>query len=243
MPGGTSDSDARSNETPSTETQDARGGTSGDGAGCFPAVLAATVLMGIVMCITFGFAGYAIFQKRGDLAVRTLRGTMLSEIEQSRLDPETKQAVAERLSNLADDIESNKLGNWEAGGAMNRLVRSPLLRWGDLVAVDAWASQNLPTADYPEFHKQITRFYRAAELDRAISTDIHDLLLSVTAGDPNQMLGRLKPTLTDHDVRQVGLCAKLVADRAEIPDQVFDAVSLTKIVDRLIEVGIREGST
>ncbi|MGV3484996.1 MAG: hypothetical protein ACO1RT_11315 [Planctomycetaceae bacterium] len=214
-----------------------------ESAGCFPAILAATLLLGMVMFLTFGFAGYVIFQKRGDLAVRTLRGTILPEVEQSRLDPETKQAVMQRLTALTDDIEQKKLENWQAGGAMNRLVRSPLLRWGDLVAVDAWAAKNLPAADYPEFHKQVTRFLRAAELDRAISSDIHDVLVTVTQGDPGMMLGRLKPKLVESDVREVGIRAKLVADRAEIPDQVFDNVSLPKIVDRLIELGIREGST
>lgn len=217
--------------------------TRAESAGCFPAVLAATVLLGMVMFLTFGFAGYLIFQKRGDLAVRTLRGTILPEIEQSRLDPRTKQSVMESLTKLAEDIESEKLENWQAGGAMNRLVRSPLLRWGDLAAVDAWASENLPADEYAEFHKQVTRFFRGAELDRVISTDIHDVLVTVTAGEPGMMLGRLESPLVASDVREVGLRAKLVADRAEIPDQVFENVSLPQIVDRLIEVGTREGST
>jgi hypothetical protein len=214
-----------------------------ESAGCFPAVLAATVLMGIVLFVTFGFAGYLIFQKRGDLAARTLRGTMVQELEQSRLDPETKKAVIGSLVSVADDIEGEKLEPWQAGGVMNRLVRSPLLRWGDLQAVDAWAAENLPQDEYPEFHKQVTRFFRAAELDRALASDLQDILLMVTAGDPREMLGRLKPDFTVEEVREVGLRAKLVGDRAEIPDKTFEGVSLPKMVDRLIELGAREGST
>jgi len=214
-----------------------------EGAGCFPAVLAATLLMGMVLFLTFGFAGYLIFQKRGDLAARTIRGTILSELEQSRLDPETKSAVIGQMTTLVDDIESKKLENWQAGGVMNRLVRAPLLRWGDLQAVDGWAKENLPEPEFAEFHKQVTRFFRAAELDRAIASDLQDVLVTVTGGDPAMMLGRLKSNLTKDNVREVAVRAKLVADRAEIPDQVFDDVSLPKIVDRLIETGIREGST
>ena len=78
-----------------------------ESAGCLPAILAATALMGMVLFISFGFAGYLIFQKRGDLAVRSLRGTLATELEQSRLDPQTKQAVIERLNRLADDIENH----------------------------------------------------------------------------------------------------------------------------------------
>jgi hypothetical protein len=147
-----------------------------ESAGCFPAVLAATVLMGIVLFITFGFAGYLIFQKRGDLAARTLRGTMIAELEQSRLNPATKDEVIGTLESLATDIEAKKYSNWQAAGVMNRIVRSPLLRWGDLQAVDAWAATNLPQSDYAEFHKQVTRFFRAAELDRAIASDLQDIL-------------------------------------------------------------------
>jgi hypothetical protein len=199
--------------------------------------------MGIVLFVTFGFAGYLIFQKRGDLAARTIRGTMVQELEQSRLDPDTKKAVIGSLVSVADEIESEKLEPWQAGGVMNRLVRSPMLRWGDLQAVDAWAAEKLPQDEYPEFHKQVTRFFRAAELDRALASDLQDILLTVTAGDPREMLGRLKPEFTVEEVREVGLRAKLVGDRAEIPDKVFEDVSLPKMVDRLIELGAREGST
>jgi hypothetical protein len=214
-----------------------------ESAGCFPAVLAATLLMGMVLFITFGFAGYLIFLKRGDLAARTLRGTIIPEYEQSRLSPEEKSVVIRRFTRLAEDIENKKLENWQAGGVMNRLIRAPLLRWGDLQAVDAWAKANFAEADYAAFHKQISRFFRAAELDRAIASDLQDILATVTGGDPAMMLGRLKPELVESDVREVAVRAKLVADRAEIPDQTFEDVSLPKIIDRLIETGMRDGTT
>ena len=214
-----------------------------ESAGCFPAVLAATVLMGIVMFLSFGFAGYLIFQKRGDLAARTLRGSIIPELSQSRLDPETKQAVIKSLEAVATDIDDKKIENWQAGGLMNRLVRSPLLRWGDLVAVDAWASDKLPPEEYAEFHKQVSRFFRAAELDRAIASDLQDLLMTVSVNDPTTALGRLKSELVESDVREVAVRAKIVAARAEIPDQVYEKISLPDIVERLIETGIREGAT
>ena len=214
-----------------------------ESAGCFPAVLAATILMGIVLFLTFGLAGYLIFQKRGDLAVRTLRASIIPELAQSRLDPETKQAVIEQLEMVAKDIDDKRLENWQAGGVMNRLVRSPLLRWGDLVAVDAWAEVNLPQADYDEFHKQVSRFFRAAELDRAIASDLQDLLVTVTVSDPTTALGRLKSELVEADVLEVAVRARIVAIRAEIPDQSFEKVSLPKIVERLIETGMSDGAT
>jgi len=214
-----------------------------ESAGCFPAVLAATVLMGMVLFLSFGFAGYLIFQKRGDLAARTLRGSIIPELAQSRLDPETKQAVIKSLESVAQDIDDKKIENWQAGGLMNRLVRSPMLRWGDLVAVDTWASEKLPPDEYAEFHKQISRFFRAAELDRAIASDLQDLLMTVSVNDPATALGRLKSELVESDVREVAVRAKIVAARAEIPDQVYEKVSLPDIVERLIETGMREGAT
>ena len=214
-----------------------------ESAGCFPAVLAATALMGIVLFLSFGFAGYLIFQKRGDLAARTLRGSIIPELSQSRLDPETKQAVILRLESVAKDIEDKKIENWQSGGLMNRLVRSPLLRWGDLIAVDAWAAEKFPADEYAEFHKQVSRFFRAAELDRAIAIDLQDLLATVSVNDPATALGRLKSELLESDVREVAVRAKIVAARAEIPDRVFEKVSLPDMVDRLIEIGMSEGPT
>ncbi len=199
--------------------------------------------MGMVMFLMFGFAGWLIFQKRGELAARTLRATMIPELEQSRLDPRTKRDVIESLRIVAADIDAQRYNDWQAAGILNRLVRSPLLRWGDLVAVDQWASENLSGDDRDAFHKQITRLMRAVAMDRAIASDLHDVLLTVTASDPREMLGRLKSPLLADDVREVAVRAKLVGDRAEIPDQTFDDISLTEIVERLIEVGARDGST
>jgi len=213
------------------------------GPGCFPAVLAATLLMGMALFLTFGFAGYLIFQKRGDLAVRTLRGTMVSALEQSRMTPDLKSAIIGRLTTLADDIEAGKVENWQAGGVMNRLIQAPILRWGDLQAVDVWAMENMDAASYQETHKQFTRFFRAAELDRGIASDLQDILRPVTGGDPNLMLGQLRIVYTEAEVLEVAMRAKIVGDRAEIPDQVFENVSLTVVVDRLIETGMRDGAT
>src|SRR5690606_14662621 len=139
-----------------------------EGPGCLPAVLAATLLLGIVLFITFGFSAWLIFQKRGDLAVRTLRATIIPELEQSRLAPEDKQAVVGELSG-------------PAGGIMQRLITSPLMRWADLLSVQRWAAANLPANQAEHAEQQISRFFRAVELDRVVARDIHDVLAPVSS--------------------------------------------------------------
>jgi len=226
---------------PST-TEQLRGVADTEGAGCMPAILAATVLMGIIFFIAFAFSAWLIFQKRGDLAARTIRATIIPELEQSRLDPEEKTAVVKELSNLADDIEAEMYENWQAGGIMQRLINIPLMRWGDLEAVAVWAEKNLPDDQRKDASKQFSRFFRAVELDRAISRDIHEILAPVATPENASGFVQLRSDLNDQDVAEVVRRCKLVADRAEIPDQAFDRVSLTQIVRRQIEAGGRDGA-
>jgi hypothetical protein len=223
-------------------TETLRGVDDTEGAGCMPAILAATVLMGIVFFIAFGFSAWLIFQKRGDLASRTIRATIIPELEQSRLDPAEKTSVVKELTLLADDIEGGMYENWQAGGIMQRLINMPLMRWGDLEAVAAWAEKNLPEDQRENASKQVSRFFRAVELDRAVARDIHEILAPVATAENAGGFVQLRSDLNEKDVAEVVLRCKLVADRAEVPDQTFDRVSLTQIVRRQIEAGGRDGA-
>jgi len=251
QPAGSSLSDQRhagltgqlpASEHPADTATASRPTESPQGAGCLPAILAATVLMGIVFFIVFGFSAWLIFQKRGDLASRTLRATIIPQLEQTRLDPDEKQQVIRQLSDLADDLDAGLYENWQAGGIMQRLIDTPMMRWGDLVAVDGWAGKNLPEAQQADANKQISRFFRAVELEQAGGRDIHDVLLPV-ASPPNAMgFVGLRPDLDADSVADVVKRAKLVADRAQIPDQPYEPVSLARVVRRQIEIGGREGA-
>lgn len=213
------------------------------GPGCLPGVLAATLLMGVVCFILFAVSAWLIFQKRGDLASRTLRGTVIPELEQSRLGPEEKRLVIDQLTTLAADLEAGRYENWQAGGIMQRLINSPMMRWGDLLAVAAWAEANLPEPERAEASKQISRFFRAAELDRAVARDLHDILAPVATGESTTGFVQLRSDLTVEAVAEVVKRSRLVADRAAVPDQNFPAVSLAEVVRRQIEIGGRDGAT
>jgi|GEM_PF-1022279 len=212
------------------------------GPGCLPAVLAATLLLGMVLFITFGFSAWLIFQKRGELAVRTLRATVIPELEQSRLAPEDKQAVVAELSTLADDIDQGMYENWQAGGIMQRLITSPLMRWADLLTVQRWAVANLPAEQAEDAERQFSRFFRAVELDRVVARDIHDVLAPVSSKQDANGFVQLRSDLQAEDVLEAAQRAKLVADRAEVPEQTFAPVALPDYVRRQIEIGGRDGA-
>jgi hypothetical protein len=132
--------------------------------------------------------------------------------------------------------------NWQAGGIMQRLINMPLMRWGDLEAVSAWAEKNMPEGERENAVKQVSRFFRAVELDRAVARDIHEILAPVATAENAGGFVQLRSDLNEKDVAEVVLRCKLVADRAEVPDQTFDRVSLTQIVRRQIEAGGRDGA-
>ena len=198
-----------------------------DAVGCFPAVMAASVLMGIAMFITFAFATWLIFQKRGDLAVRTIRATIVSELEQSRLDAKTKSEVISQLRFLADDIEAGRVEDKQAVNVLQQLLQSPLLRWGDLTALDEWVKANGSADEAASFHRDCTRFFRAAELGKANAADLQDILAPVSEAPPGAYLYKLKTEIEPADWAEVQTRCRIIAKRAEVPDQVFDDVLLT----------------
>ncbi len=235
------------------------------GAGCMPAVLAATVLMGIIGFLTCGVTTWMLFGKRTELAIRTLEETYLPEIEQSRLRPEEKQAVVAQLRELLQDMKRDQLKPWQSGAVMQRLVRLPVIQWGELGAVEAWIDQADPEVwestgvqDAESAKLQLSRLRRAIELDQATGVDLNDVLQPVLVADDSP-LGRslIEPRGLVHgdrerpksgeksvpeSVAEVVKRAKTVADRSGVPEQAFPNVRIESLVRRQIETGIREGS-
>ena len=129
-------------ETETTDSESQRD-PSDEGPGWMPAILAGTLLMGIIGFVVCAFSTWILFQKRTEFAIRTLRGSYIAEIEQSLLDPATKSAVVKEIETLAADMESGKYEDWQAAGVMQRLQRLPVLQWGELQAVDSFLQKSV----------------------------------------------------------------------------------------------------
>lgn len=213
------------------------------GPGCLPAVMAAVVLMGIVGFVMCAFMTWVLFQQQSELAVKTLRGTLIPNVEQGLLGPTEKKQVLEQLENFADDLERGKYENWQAGGVMTRIMmRVPIYQWGELQAVEVFLEQQA-AEDVGQSLKQISRLKRAVQLGKANAVDLEDVLNPVRMVDSQGPTGyRLQQPLVAEAVADVVVRARLLADRAEIPDQLFSDVSLTSILQDQIEAGLRDGA-
>ena len=215
-------------------------GPADEGPGCMPAIMASVVLMGIVGFVFCGFTTWILFQQRTELAIRTLRGSVIPQVEQGLLDPETKNLVVAELTDLADDLERGKHEDWQAAGAMNRLIRVPIYQWGQIHAIEAHLENNQNDA-YAESIKQLSRLQRAVELGKANAIDFEDVLKPARVPDPEAPTGfALDQPLSDQQVADVVERAKLVADRSEVPDQLFQNVKLEAIVHAEIERGLSQ---
>lgn len=213
-----------------------------EGPGCFPAVLAGSALLLMLFFIGCAIGTWFLFQKRTEIAVRTLRSDVIPEVQQSRLPQEEKAIIVPMLERVVADGESGELENWQASGIMERLVRSPILEWGDLMAVEAMI------ADHPEFaeeersdaRRQLSRLKRAIELGEATSVDLHDALEPVLQPAPRGARQRIDRGAAAEALREVAQRARLIADRGNVPDQDFN-VRLSDIVRREIEAGRQTG--
>lgn len=213
------------------------------GPGCLPAILAAGALVLMFAFITCGVSTWYLFQQRTVLAVRTLKSSVIPELEQSGLKPTEKQAVLEILRGVIDDGEQGKLENWQASGIMERLKRFPLLQWGDLEIVEAMvvASADFSEEEKKRARREFSRLRRAAEGSKVMDTDFSDRVLApvLDMSDP-----RRRPTVvpqpTTSQLRDVVERAKILADQCEIPE-VLEEVSLPAIIRREVEAGKQIG--
>ncbi len=206
-----------------------------------PILMAGAVLLGIGFFIFCGVSTWWLFQKRGELAVRTLEQTFVPEVEQSMIAPEDKAKIVKRLTAFAADIKRGKVENWQAGGVMQRLVRLPILQWGELAVLEDFL-QNQGTDTALDSAMQISRFRRAVELDKATAVDAEDILNPVVVADDSVLGRRLVDKLTLEDVSEVAKRAKLVADRSDVPAKQFGDISLDDLVRRQVESGMQKGA-
>ena len=101
------------------------------GPGWLPALMAMSLLAGMAGFICCGVTTWVLYQKRTELAVRTLEGAYITELEQSYLDPSTKRAVVDEVKELITEMEAGDYENWQSAAIMQRLQRLPVVQWGD----------------------------------------------------------------------------------------------------------------
>lgn len=212
-----------------------------EGPGWLPAIMAGTVLFGVLGFICCGVSTWVLFQKRTEFAVRTLRDWYVPQLEQSYLEPDEKKAVIDRIETLAQEMDAGKYENWQSAAVMQRLQRLPVLQWGELSAVEIHLRQGEANDDQAEGLMQLSRLCRGVELGKVTTFDFEEVLKPVMVSDDSAESGRrMSQPLDDESVKEVIDRARKVADRSEVPDQTFD-VSVDNIVRREIEAGITKG--
>ena len=211
-----------------------------EGPGWMPAILAATLLMGIVGFIACGFTTWLLFQKRSELALRTIESSYIPEIEQSFLQPDEKAGVVAHLKEFAKELERGDHENWQAAAVMQRLVRLPVIQWGQLRVVESYLRRDDQAFDGDGL-KQLSRLRRAIELGGVTSLDVEDVLKPVFVSDDSTYGRSLAEPLPRTAVEDTIHRAKLLADRSDVPDATFDDVRLAEIVKKEIETGLSQG--
>lgn len=211
------------------------------GPGWMPAIMAGTVILGIVMFITCSVTTWLLFQKRTELAIRTLDGTFIPIVEQSLIAPDEKEETLRTLSELSKELKRGKYENWQSGGVMTRLTRLPIAQWGDLSAVEAFVKKQ-PATFQKDAAIHLSRLRRGVELDELTAIDFDYVLETVTKYDDSLRGQSLMEPMTKENVAVVISRADEVADRADVAEKVFDDVWLNKLIVREIKAGTELGS-
>ncbi|MEO9592432.1 hypothetical protein [Rhodopirellula bahusiensis] len=237
------DSEAGSDsETSSTSPPGQEASTSAQQEpGCMPIVVACTLLMGIVSFVFCGVTTWVLFQKRTEVAVRTLVG-YVDVIEQSLLPPDEKKSVIDQLETTIKQMQADDYPQEQASAVMQRLVRLPIPQYGELDVIDSFVKANFDDNERDSALKQISRLRRAIERGKATVIDVNDVLLPTTQVDTTHPLGRvLKQPLVEDDIRDVVQRAKLIGDRDDLADQFFERKPIDEILKRELRAAIEQG--
>ncbi len=211
------------------------------GPGCMPAILAATVLMGIVGFVSCGFLTWLIFQKQDVLALRSLQGSFIPAVEQSLLEPDEKAETVRLLNEVADELERGRIEGWQASGVMQRLQRLPVLEWGQLRRIEVFVEDR--GDEFPDDAAvQFERLRKGVELGKVTTIDFQHILSPVLRVQPGSENAMLAEPLQVDAVADVVQRARLVADRSNVSENPKSDVGIDTLVRRQIEAGIKEGS-
>ncbi|MCM2371614.1 hypothetical protein [Aporhodopirellula aestuarii] len=224
----------------SETTLDVPAEESDDSPGCLPAVVAGTLLMGIVAAVLCGVTTWILFQKRAEIAVRTLEG-FVPMIEQSLLEPEDKAEVVKQFEALIKEMSAPDYPPAAAAAIMQRVVRLPIPHWGELDAVESFVEKNYEGDELERALTDLSRIRKAIEVNRATVFDIIDVLEPVAVVDDTTGARSIKTKLTRKDVDQVIERAGLLAERAKIEDQRFPRVNMSTILRQEIKAAKTEG--
>ena len=205
-----------------------------------PAILAATALLGMLGFICCGFSTWYLFEQRTALAIRTLRGSFMPQIEQSLLNPTAKADLLAEIDALASDMEGGRYENWQSSGILQRLQRLPVLQWGELQAIEAVVDSEFDDMK-PESDVQLSRLRYGVETSAITSFEFEEVLAPARINDNSELGHRINPELGREHIAEVIRRADLAADRAEVPEQTFENPKLAAIVKREIELGSTEG--
>jgi hypothetical protein len=225
----------------STEKQQ---GPEDEGPGWMPAILAGTVLMGIFGFIFCAFSTWVLFQRRTELATRTIQETYLPQLRESYLDPETRSEVVAIVEQLGADLEGGKYDNPQAAAILQRLQRLPVLQWGELQSIESFYvnQSDADDAKLAEFRRDIGRLHQGVKLGKVTSFDFHEILLPALVEQSDSPTGfALKEPMTAESAEEVFKRVALKVNDLKISEGESGPIQLQEIVAEAIRAGATEG--
>lgn len=123
---------------------------------------------------------------------------------------------------------------------MTRLIRIPVLRWGDLDAVEAFVHKHQDSFQ-ADASIQFSRLRWGVEIDKVTKFDFDYVLEPVTKKESQQGQTLTDPMDPKRVAQVVQRCGE-VADRFDIENRKYDDVFIDNIVRREIKAGIEKGT-
>jgi hypothetical protein len=219
-------------------------GSDDDGPGWMPAILAGTVLMGIFGFVFCAFSTWVLFQRRSELATRTIQETYLPQLKESYLDPTTRSEVVAIVEQLGTDLEGGKYDDPQAAAILQRLQRLPVLQWGELQSVENFyiKQSSADDAELAELRRNIGRLQKGVQLGEITSFDFHEILLPAMVQQPTSPTGfSLKEPMTVEAAVEVFKRITLRVDDSKVSEEPAVPVQLSEIVAEAIRAGVNEG--
>lgn len=198
--------------------------------GCLVMVVVALVLLGVV--------AYWVSQNwRGWLSDISAVG-LNAVIESSDLPPEEKQEIRVEADRVVDAFRNGRISGKRIGMIAERFANSPLLTIIIVSTVDRhyFDKSGLSEEERAAGKQTLRRFLRGA-IDGTIDRDAIDAAMAHVADRQPDRSWRLRPRVTDEQLRVFLAAAKAEADAAAIPDdpEPFDPSDAVKrIVDEAL---------
>lgn len=201
-------------------------------------------LMVLMFVSVVGVVWYIAANAKG-IAADVAGSFMVQAIKDSKLPQDQKDRLTNRITQLKDDVKSDKITLEQLGKIAESLGKSPLIPAGTVYFIDEQylKKSGLDDEEKERGKRSVQRVTRGMISKRISEAELQTVLAAISEPDPSHAgKTKLKDKVTDEELREFIDRAEALADEKDIEDEPFE-INIADEFDKAIDEALKGNPT